>query len=242
MGKTVIRHYPPGTDDRKYPMEIKIHDGWFPLLRVPYLLQGSNNPYFNMGNHRINGRVYNKIKLNNGNYAFKYKAGRRGVVSIYSGYMSAMGITGGSSNLPSSVYGLRLYRMYGQPDIFCLGVVKPSKLPIIKRNIISKYSYRNYSDVTFNSEDVTILVSIEKLRKAKFQKEKYTSTVRNEILFQLDKLQLDYNVKVEDVPEEYLKNFCSMPEGVDSTSIVETMQMETAIKERVFSNLNSIVA
>lgn len=233
-----------------YPLEIKPHDGLFPLLRFPYLYKGSFNPYFSYVPSYSKARIADHIRLESVGHVHKYRARRRGVMTFYSGYFSVIGLSTSLDYLPSSLRG-GSFKMYGTPDIFCLAVVKFSKLPKFstKYDDGRYYSRRitrksiNTTKVDVNTSDVTILISKEKLRKAKFAKEKYTITARNEILYQISRLERLYKgtIRFEDVPDEYLRNFYSLPEGIRTNSIVETMQIESAIKEEVFSNLNSVL-
>lgn len=231
-----------------YPLEIISYDGLYPLLRFPYLIKGSFNPYFSyIPNHSI-ARISGHIQISSNGHVHKYGTKRRESMTFYSGYFSVIGLSTGIKYLPSSLKDGKL-KIYGIPDIFCIGVVKTSKLPKFStRHTDSRYfnSRKNAiqsSKVEVNTSDVTILISKEKLRKAKFAKENYTITARNEILYQLNRLDRLYGdtIKFKDVSDEYLRNFYTFPESIRTNSIVETMQIEQSIKEEVFSNLNSIL-
>lgn len=229
-----------------YPLEIKPHDGLYPLLRFPYLCKGPFNPYFGYLPSYSRARIAGHIRLATVGHTHKYRIRRRGVVTFYSGYYSVMGIPTSLDYLPSSLAGDK-FKMYGEPDIFCLAVINTSKIPDIE--FTTKFNDGRYrysktmhtTQVELNTEDITILVSKEKLRKAKYSKENYSITARNEILFSLRRLALDFKgIKCLDVSDEYLRNFYSMPEGIRTNSLVETMRIESEIKDSVFSNLNSI--
>ena len=158
-------------DPVRYPLEFKVHDGYYPLLRLPAMYHGVENPYFlNLGKY-AKSRVQDHIRLNGTGYPYKYRMRSRGIATLYSGFYSVMGIASNLEYLPSSILkDVRRFRMYGIPDIFCIGVVSTTTLPEIR--FIpnpSRYS-RKYSigqaEITYYPDDVTILVSTEKLRKS----------------------------------------------------------------------------
>jgi hypothetical protein len=235
-----------------YPLEFVPHDGWYPLPRMSTFYKGTKNPYFgNMGSY-ARSRVSNHIHLKGPGYAYKYRIRRRGVVTLYSGLLSSIGLSKNLDLLPSSLVGMnKIFRMYGEPDIFCIGVVKPSKLPELKLDgggVVRKnrpfYSRSGPSmEIIINPDDVTIFVSIDKLRKTLFMKECYTMTVRNEVLWQIKKLEDDLSnkIKIVDVPDEYLTQFINFPEQIRTNSMIEAMRIEEEIKENVFSNLNDVL-
>jgi hypothetical protein len=235
------------TDPIRYPLEFNVHDGYYPLLRLPTLYHGVENPYFhNLGKY-ARSRVMDHIRLDGTGYSYKYRMKSKGVATLYSGFYSAIGIASNLEYLPSSILkDVRNFRMYGIPDIFCIGVVSTSNLPEIRFiPNMSRYS-RKYStgqaEVTYYPDTITILVSTEKLRKTKFMKDNYTLTVRREIFYRLEQLQKRLPFKIKDVSNDYLTNFYSVPDGVRTNSIVEAIKIENEIKSNVFSNINSIVA
>lgn len=231
----------------KYSLEIKGHDGLYPLLRFPYILKGDFNPYFSYVPSYARARMAGHIRLLSTCHTHKYRMRNRGVFTFYSGYLSVLGIATSLDYLPASLKGQE-FKMYGHPDIFCLGVVKNSKLPEFTTQFNDgRYGYSRVrkpmtiSTLEVNTDDVTILVSKEKLRKTKFTRENYSPTCRNEILYSLRRLERDNpGIKIEDVSEEYLRNFYSFPKSIRTNSLMETMEIEQNIKESVFSNLNSI--
>jgi hypothetical protein len=227
----------------KFPLKFVPHDSYYPLIGIPVLYLGEHNPYFhNIHIKRVDCRV-NKLRIDSSGNSFIYRKGRSWSgpkLQIYSGYYSVIGSANNFEYMPSDLFGKkRTYRMKGEVDIFCLGVVKLSKLPNFKVN--SRKSYYRYSsgqvmDLTLNLKDVTILVNEEKLRKTLFTKAVYTPTVRRTIL---DQIKREKSLQVKDVSDEYLRSFMQSPNTVRTNSFVEAMTIDQKIKDSVFSNLNS---
>jgi len=226
-----------------YPLQFTGHDGLYPLLRLPVLYKGETNPYFDNVPSYAKGRISNHIRMKSTGYGHRYSIRGRGIVTFYSGFISVIGIATNLEYLPSSLSGdKRTYKMYGNPDVFCIGVIRPVHLPKITV-MKSRYSFQGRRQIVadVDMKNVTILVSIEKLRKTKFLKEHYSLTARDAIIRNINTIVRDHNVTVKDVPDEYLKNFYSIPEGIRTNSIVETLNIENEIKSNVFSNLEKLV-
>jgi hypothetical protein len=79
------------------------------------------------------------------------------------------------------------------------------------------------------------------LKKTAFTNSNYTATVRKAIYRSLNDMVYRYNLKVEEVSEEYIEKFIQQSDTVSTNSIVEIMQMDNRIKENVFTNLNKAV-
>ncbi len=132
--------------------------------------------------------------------------------------------------------------MKGEIDIFCLAVVKITKLPqlIVGKEKMNKWgNIRKVMRVDLNLDDVTILVNEEKLRKSLFTKNEYTTTFRKTILNEIAREDESTTITVKDVPNEYLKQFIVSPNAVRTKSFVETINIDKEIKDSVFSNLNT---
>ena len=224
-----------------YPLNFNLHDGMYPLLRIPVMYKGTN-PYFGWIPSYSKARIAEHVRPSYPGYVHNYRIRRKGTATIFSGFYSVMGMSAAFNYLPSSLMGTRSYKMCGEVDVFCIGVVKTNKLPKLTFQDSQLRYVSGRVKIELDPEDVTILISKEKLRKTKYVKEYYTITLRNEILWQLDKLTRHQGVKIEDVPDEYLRNFYSFPESFGTNSVVEMMKIETEIKNGVFSNINSIVA
>ena len=231
---------------RVLPLRFTIHDGLYPLLAAPVIYKGQENPYFTTAaDMRPVSRV--RINLNGPGLNYKYKKGRsfysNNSVVLYSGFLSAMGVPSDFDYMPSSLSGDEIrYRMKGDVDLFCLAVVPSGHLPEVgrvKHPVHSRY-LREISSV-YTKVDLTkvkLLVSIEKLRKTLFMKDRYTATIRSTILKQIRDLETRTEITVEDVPDEYLNRFKVSPNAVRTNSIVEIIQLGNEIKDSVFSNLN----
>jgi hypothetical protein len=177
---------------------------------------------------------------------FTYKKSRSWAgpfINFHSGFLSAIASSQDFDYMPSTLFGNdRKYRMKGEIDVFCLAVVKLTKLPSIS---VKRETYRRYiharkvmrSDIKL--KDVKILVNEEKLRKTLYSKTYYTATIRRNILDQIKYLDNNTAITVEDVSDEYLKSFVVSPNTVRTNSLVETLNLNTEIKDSVFSNLNA---
>ena len=230
-----------------YPLRFKTHDGWYPLIAIPISYKGESNPYFQDSyTRRVTCRVTDRMNLGGSGYPIKYRKGRHygGPVSnIYSGFFSAMATRGDFDYMPSALFGIdKKYRMKAELDIFCLGVVKISRLPQVEwlpKQRVGRYvNRRNIIQITYEMKDVKILVSEEKLRKSLFMKHNYTATVRTNILNQIKRNQTTFPLTVEDVSDDYLEGFVIRPNTVRTNSLSKVMAMSNEIKDGVFSNLN----
>lgn len=206
------------------------------------MYKGANNPYFNYRGTRAIARIRDKIRLRGSAYIHNYSLRGKGIATFYSGFYSVMGISTSLNYLPSSLNGDAKFRVSGTPDIFCIGVVRVNKLPKIEYQRRSSSYHRDYAIIDIDPKDITILISTELLRKAKFCAEIYSRTVRDEILYQIHNAQRLDRVTVKDVPHEYLSRFYSIPRGFTTNSMVEMMEIDNHIKTEVFSNLNPYVA
>jgi hypothetical protein len=223
------------------------YDGYYPLLRLPTNYRAKDNMYFE-GVHKgwikstISGLLY---PVGGGNY-IRYKGrGHRIPMAIYTGYLSAMGLNSSVSILPSHILDLEEMQrvISGKVDIFFLAVSKMNDLPNIISYNNSGYGSRKHQsvEIEINSKSVKILISTEKLKKTAFTNSNYTATVRKAIYRSLNDMVYRYNLKVEEVSEEYIEKFIQQSDTVSTNSIVEIMQMDNRIKENVFTNLNKAV-
>jgi hypothetical protein len=234
-------------DGMVLPFRFTIQDGWYPLLAIPPTYKGVDNPYFpSMNGSRMSSRV--RISMSSSGLNYKYKKGRRygsSPVILYSGFLSAMGVAGDFDFMPSTLTGSKIhYRMKGEIDLFCLAVVPVNHLPEIGQVTHSVHSrYMKTLNSIYVKTDLTkvkLLVSTEKLRKSLFMKDRYTATIRTNILNQIKRLDTDSAITVEDVPDDYLNGFAISPNAVRTNSIVEIIQLDNEIKDSVFSNLNKV--
>jgi hypothetical protein len=233
-----------------------IHDGYYPLARIKTLYDTAPNPYFRTacrtqyGGSRITDKVY--YNLHGPGTSMKYKkttryAGAR-YVNFYFGFFSAIGITQ-LDYLPTTMLGPTQHMMFGEPDVFCVAVIKTGAPIDIKMTYQNKHirAHRRYAyhtnsyEIKVRYKDIIILVSEDKLRKAAFAKTYYTTTVRKAILGNLLRQQRTHGIAFEDVPDSYLKNFVRSSKSIRTNSLVETLTIGRDIKENVFSNLNKLV-
>jgi len=233
-----------------YPLKFISHDRQFPLIAIPISYRGDQNPYFrNMHNKGTSCRVINKLELEHSGTSIKYrKTNSYGgpVSNIYTGFFSAIATRNDFDYMPSGLLGNDIhYRMKAELDIFCLGIVKLSRLPQVKW-IVQK-QYRRYVkrnplvEITYDMRDVKILVSEEKLRKSNFMKDNYTATIRTNLLNKIKQFQISYPLTVEDVSDDYLEEFVIRPNTVRTNSLGEVITMSNEIKDSVFSNLNTVM-
>lgn len=237
-------------------IEFNIHDGYYPLPRIQAQYNPSKNLYFNeacmsqYGGSRITDKVFYKLSGAGGSMKYKktvrYSDAR--YVNFYFGFFSGVGITQ-LDYLPSTMLGATEHMMFGEPDVFCVGVVKTGVPIDIKTTYhnrrASRVMRRSYPITTYeikiNYKDIIILVSEEKLRRAAFAKTYYTATARRAILGDLLRLQRKHGMTFEDVPDSYLKNFIKSSKSIRTNSLVETLSIGRDVKENVFSNLNKLV-
>ena len=250
--KMIITDYisenPKSSPKTVYPIRFIPHDGYYPLVLIPSLYRDNNNLYFsNMQRKHIGSRIHNRISLESGGFTFRYRMGRAinaPVGNLYSGFLSMMGVKEDFDYMASSLlYGEdKMYRMKGDLDVFCLGVIELAHLPQVKFNVPkqSRYVNRRYMEVEMDLTKVKILVSEEKLRKSLFAKHYYTTTVRKELLHKIEKLNNDTAITVKDVPDDYIEKFIISPNTVRTKSMAKVIQIDNEIKDSVFSNLNTV--
>lgn len=229
-----------------YPLKFIPHDGYYPLLAIPPIYKGYNNPYFhNSHNRRVNCRL-TQLRLNSSGISFIYRKGRSWggpFINLHSGFYSVIASPEDFEYMPSSLLSDdKKYRMKGEIDIFCLAVVKTSQLPKVTVKKERYYRYANSRKIMradLNLNHVTILVNEEKLRRFYFTKINYTATVRKNILNQIKQIDSQSTIVVKDVSDEYLKSFMMSPKTVRTNSLMETIEIGNEIKDSVFSNLNA---
>jgi len=243
-------------NDMTSEIGFNIHDGYYPLPRIKTQYDPSSNPYFrtacktHYGGSRITDKVY--YRMSGPGDSMKYKtttryADRR-YVNLYFGFLSAIGITQ-LDYLPTSMLGPTEHMMFGEPDVFCVAVIKagaPIDIKMTYQNKRSRatrrYAYHQSTyEIKVRYKDIVILVSEDKLRRAAFAKTYYTTTVRKAILGELLRQQRKHGMTFEDVPDSYLKNFVKSSKAIRTNSLVETLTIGRDIKENVFSNLNKLV-
>ena len=231
-----------------YPLKFKSHDGWYPLIAIPISYRGDQNPYFrnNFGT-RISCRIANRLDLKSTGIQTKYSTTRHfggSVVNLYTGFFSAIATRGEFDYMPSAMLGDNIdYQMRADVDVFCLGVVKISRLPRVEwlsNQRIGRYVHsKNIMQITYEMSDVKILISKEKLRKSLFMKHNYTATVRSNILKQITINRKNFPLTTEDVSDDYLDGFVIRPNTVRTNSLGKVVTMTNEIKNSVFSNLNA---
>jgi hypothetical protein len=238
-------------DIESYPLKFIPYEGWMPMIITSSTYKKSGNLYFQGIHYRsIHSRVWNHINPLMTNSILRYRITRNWNgpnITLSSGFLTIMGIKENFEYLPSTLFNEENinYKLIGDVDIFCLGVVKISKLPEIKYIVhnyrSSSMRYRTRIEINFDISAIKILISEEKLRKTLFTKKYYTGTIRNAILEKISKIETKYGIKVEDVSEDYLKNFMIRPNAVRTKSFVEIMELNKEIKDSVFPNLNTLI-
>lgn len=259
MELTISDYYYRTSNVIDYEFGFVPYDGLYPLLKIPELIHGSHSPYLgNLNETPIRSRLTGYIRLDHrgGKLLFRYRKGiayGSPIVSLYSGYFSAMGTRDNFEYLPSNLFGPRKYIMSGEVDVFAIGVVKTNNLPNLEYGIAGRgygprrrrggalLSTPNVGRTTLSYEDVTILISKEKLRKTLYTNQYYTATVRNTILKDINTINRRYGVPTLDVSDEYLKNFIVTPKGVKTNSLMDTIRLKESIMSDVFSNLKKII-
>jgi hypothetical protein len=233
-----------------YPLKFKSSDGWYPLIAIPISYRGDLNPYFkNNFSTRVSCRISNRMDLAGTGIPTKYQTTRHHggpIVNLYTGFFSAIATRTEFDYMPSSMLGDNIdYQMRADVDVFCLGVVKVSKLPEVKwlsNQKVRRYVYpRNVMQITYEMKDVKILISKEKLRKSLFMKHYYTATVRSNILKQITLNRKNFPLTTEDVSDDYLDGFVIRPHTVRTNSLGKVVTMSNEIKNSVFTNLNAEV-
>ncbi len=132
--------------DEIFPLKFTSYDGYIPMLRVPTMYRLSQNLYFRqMYNARVRSRIWNHVDLRGTGTTIRYRKSRNWTglsVNLFSGFLTAMGTKEDFEYMPSSIFkDTSTFRLLGEVDIFCLGVMKVSNLPSIKRNSnTSRYS------------------------------------------------------------------------------------------------------
>ena len=241
--------YTVPSDMVTFPFRIKPYDGYYPLLSIPALYKGPNNPYFqNVHNLRIDCRL-TKLNIRYVGSPFIYRKGRSWSgpkLQLFAGLYSALGSSNEFDYMPSSLLDKTIkFRMRGDIDIFCLAVTKVSELPefgVSKKQRYYGYRKGKLMNIEVDLSKVTILVNEEKLRKTLFTKTRYTASVRRRILDQLDYEKAHSSITIKDVSDEYLTKFTESPNAIRTNSFVESHTLEQDIKSSVFSNLNRELA
>jgi len=221
----------------KFPIYFKPYDGYYPLIMLN--MQYGNHIF--AGSSGVYGRIRNNISLNFAGRNIRYKR-RRGKIpiDIYSGFFTALannsGFTSSSSDLIHTSD--TKHRIDGITDVFCLGVVKVSNLPIIT---IHKRTFNSNIFFDIDLSSLKILVSKEKLRRTAFTNENYSRTVRTEILKCLDSFRSRHEeISIEDVSEDYMESFIVSSKCIKTNSISKIVQIDNEIKNSVFTKLNEI--
>jgi hypothetical protein len=243
--REITDYYQKPSDKMVYPLKFVPHDGYYPLISLPVLYKGEYNPYFsNIHIRRIDGRL-GKLNLLSAGIPFIYKKSRSiggPFINFYSGFYSAIASPDNFEYMPSNIFtDDRKYRMKGEIDIFCLGVVSIKNLPNFTVMKERHYSQRKAMRITLDLTQVKILVNEEKLRKTLFTKTNYTATIRSNILRQIKTADDESKITVEDVSDEYLNSFTVGPKAVRTNSLVEAMQIGNEVKDSVFSNLKEVL-
>jgi hypothetical protein len=157
-----------------------------------------------------------------------------------------MGTSKDFEYMPSTLTGDVLeYRMKGNVDIFCLGVIDVKHLPEVKHDSQARGRYirrSNVIEINFDPTKAKILLNIDKLRKAQFCKEVYSVTVRSRLLEEIKKVRRSGEIVVEEVSNEEIERFAVSPNAVRTNSIVEILQLKDRLRDSVFSNLNTAKA
>lgn len=243
---SIILHqsYRESMSNYSFPLEFKPVDGRYPLLAISNIID-PNGIFFSSDHNTTTSVIKYKMNMDTGGYQFNYR--KQGAIwtdspmTFYTGYFSVMGLPKGILKLPSGLNNTANYRIYGTPDMFCMGVVPISKLPkvTVSKPLIQRTIRYVNARTELDPETVTILISKEKLRKTAFARETYTITVRNTILKKIEKME-KLGCKIEDVPMDYMDRFMFYPRTPQSNSLVEIMAMESQIKSEVFLNLNKV--
>ena len=245
----IVDYYQHSHDGVVFPLRFIPHDGYYPLMSIPVQYKGYDNPYFKgMHNRRIDCRISNKVNLKSAGRSLIYRKGRTWggpYINLFSGFYSVIASSQDFDYMPSSLFGDDVkYRMKGEIDIFCLGMVKLTELPtitVVKESYLRYVHKRKVMRTTLDLTKVKILVNKEKLRKSLFTKENYTTTVRKIILDQIKLADTQSAITVEDVSDEYLRSFIVSPNTVRTNSMTKVIQMNNEIKDSVFSNLNTVL-
>jgi len=237
-------YYYVHTINGDYPLRFIPADNYYPLVNVPAMYKGYNNPYFDgIESKGVHCRM-TRMNLVSSGHSFRYRKNRNWTgpkPNLYTGMLTAMGLQDDFDYMPSSLFDLeRKYKMVGELDVFCLGVVKTSHLPQVDFKSNVRHNRRSV-DINIHAPSVKILVSTEKLRKTLFTKTHYTGTVRRTILDEIRMIEDKYKIVVEDVSEDYIEKFMIRPHTVRTNSVVKIIEMDTEIKNSVFSNLNEKV-
>ena len=243
-------HHNDGGKRVVLPLRFIPQNRYYPLLSIPAMYRGYDNPYFQgVWNKRTISRISDNVSINSSGYLVKYR--RRGhygeSMNIFSGFLSALGTSFDFEYSSSSMMGKeRSYRMKGDVDVFCLGLISSAHLPELLYGSSTphyrRYSQRSTVSVRFDSSKVTILLNVDKLRKAQFCKDNYTVTVRSTLLGEIKRFRQQYQTTVEEVSDEEIMKYARSPHAVRTTSMVEMMKIKEEIKGSVFSNLNTGIA
>jgi len=242
-------HYKDDGPRMVLPLRFIPQGGYYPLLSIPNVYRGTDNPYFTgMHDRRTTSRLWDKLSLDSAGYPIKYRKNGSAydtAMNLYTGFLSAMGTIRDFDYMPSTLTGDGAeYRMKGDVDIFCLGVIELAHLPeLIYGGTKSKYRrYRSSSShvtIKFDVSKVKILLNIDKLRRAQFCKDNYSVTVRSTLLGKIKRLRADLKITVEEISDEEIERFAISPNAVRTNSIVEILELKDRLRDSVFSNLNT---
>jgi len=108
-------------------------------------------------------------------------------------------------------------------------------LAMIKTSDIGKIKYTRY-DIEIDPTLITLFVSEEKYQNREFLKENYNGSVATYLRKEVGLLK-QLGVKVEVVPDNILGQYYSNPYSIETNSIFEIMEIDTKVKEKVFSNI-----
>jgi len=96
----------------------------------------------------------------------------------------------------------------------------------------------NYQSLKIKEKDIILLVNSEKLDKnGKFMTEYYTVTVRKYLKEFLKKVEYRNISEIRVVSDEYLNNFINQGADLNTNSIIEIMEIQKKVVDRVFSTL-----
>ena len=239
------------SNDSKFPLRFVVHDGYMALPNVIYPFHPGSNPLFGgIVNCSVSARLHNKLSIGGGSRNFRYRKTRSWHgprASVFSGYFSVIASPEDFNYMPSDIFKNHHeidYRMVGMVDVFCLGIVKITDLPNVT-SINPKTYYvrkkpRTSITTKINKESMKIIVSKEKLRRTTFTTDNYTKTFRTAIIHELERAKRMWGITIEDVPDDYIQEFLRQPHAYATSSITETMQIDSQIKEEVFSKLNKL--
>lgn len=116
-------------------------------------------------------------------------------------------------------------------DIFILAVQEPPyKVDFVTEN--------NFTSLNINKKDIILFVSKEKLMKnGVFLSSNYSSTIRSYLKSFIKKVTDEGIKRVEIVSDEFLNNFIKTGENLNTSSIIDLMNIDKILKNNVKSKL-----